>query len=143
MLFAGSSDGRHYLLAQFWVPGDPRAATVGYVQPASGEPELVLKPPVDDDAPVLVLALPPAATATTSTLLVVPRPGTGQVLYGQAASEYRPIDAPSALDGVVLIERRLEAEREGGDRLRLLDGNGRQFFDAEVASLLCGVDGCG
>ena len=142
VLFAGRVDGHRVLLAQLWVPGDDRAATVGYVRPASGQAELVPVPALDDAAPVVVLPLSPSARATTSPLVVGPRPGTGQVLYAERSSEYRPVEADSGFDGVVVVDRPVEAGRVGGDRLRLLDGDSRPSFDGEVASLVCGARGC-
>ena len=94
----------------------------------------------EPDAPVLALLVPAAKGQSTDTLVVVPRPGTGQVLDGEAASEYRPGgEGQDGRDGVVLIDR---APGTKGDVLRLLDGDGQTTFDGPVGNLLCRLDGC-
>lgn len=144
VLFAGGDDaGKRYLLAQMWVRGDTVADTVGYVTRAAGggEPELQLKSRLAFDASVVAMVVSPGTGQTTETLVVVPRPGTGQVLYAADGTTFRPVgQGQDNLDGVVLVDRQPDAQR---DRLRLLDGDGRQFFDDAVFNLLCGVKECG
>lgn len=72
--------------------------------------------------------------------MVVPRPRTGQVLYAEDGTSYRPVgQGQDYLDGVVLVDRSRAAQ---SDQLRLLDGNGERFFDGPVSNLLCRLDGC-
>jgi hypothetical protein len=55
-----------------------------------------------------------------------------------------PAEMPSALDGVALVDRSEAADRGTVvDRLRLLDGDGRQTADTPVAATLCSASGCG
>lgn len=142
VLFAGDDDaGNRYLVGQLWLRGDTDADTVGWVDgPGDAQPELQLKPRVADGAEVVALHVQRAPGQANDTLVVVPRPGTGQVMYAETASEWRPVDMPSNLDGVALVERRPDAQ---GDRLQLLDGHGELFFEDEVTNLLCGVTSCG
>jgi uncharacterized protein YceK len=131
--------GTQYLLAQAWIPGDQTASTVGYLKHADGSEELQLKAPTASDAPVVVLDITDSPATATETLVVVPQPTTGQVLYASSASaSYLPAAADS--QGVFTIARDPNAQ---GDRLRVLDGDGRQTFEGAVASQLCGVSGCG
>ena len=142
-LFGGSDDaGNAYVLLQAWVPGDD-AYTFGYTVRPGGEAVPFLGPKTDPEARVLALLVEAAPGQSVDTLVVVPQPGTGQVLYGEAASELRPVGEGQSFDGVVLVDR---ARGASGDRLRLLDGDGdldAPTFDGLVSDLLCGVRGCG
>lgn len=142
VLFGGDDDaGNAYLLMQAWLEGDD-AYTFGYVTGPGRAPEPVLAPKTDPDQRALALLVAAAPGQTRDTLVVVPRPGTGQVLYGETGPGYRPVgQGQDYLDGVVLIGRQPGAE---GDRLQLLDGDGGEpFFEGAVSSLLCGLKGCG
>jgi hypothetical protein len=130
------------VLLQAWLPGDD-AYTFGYTVRPDGEAVPFLGPKTDPQTPVLALLVQAAPGQSTDTLIVVPRPGTGQVLYGEAAGEYRAVGEGRGVDGVVLVER---APGAAGDRLRLLDADGdldAPFFDGAVEDLLCGLRGCG
>jgi hypothetical protein len=145
VLVAGSDAGRRYLLGQFWVADDTQAETVGIVLAAgpSGRDELQLLRPLTAQAHLAVLALSPAPGAGAARLVVVPQPGTGQVLY-VVGGRATPAEMPSALDGVALVDRSDAAARgQVVDRLRLLDGDGRQTVDTAVDATLCGATGCG
>ncbi|MCU1691188.1 MAG: hypothetical protein JWM64_279 [Frankiales bacterium] len=146
VLFAGTvEDGPGYLLGQFWLRGDAEADTVGVVG-SDEDLEVQTRPPAGERTDVLVLHLPPPRGSGGGGLVVVPRPGTGQVLYSRTGRE-RDASAPEddpALDGVVVLTREDAAERgEVRDTLRLLDGDGRDIGTFPVAELLCGETSCG
>lgn len=141
VLYAGvDAAGTQYLVAQAWISGDQVADTVGYLKHVDGADELQLKARAAADAPIVVLDVTDSpATAASETLVVVPQPTTGQVLYAATASAtFTPANADQS--GVYVIARDPMAQ---GDRLRVLDGDGRQTFEATVASQLCGVTSCG
>ncbi len=145
VLFAGSDDtGRRFLLGQAWDPAasSPVAHTVAYTTGGTGGPEVFLGPPTPAAPPVLATVLCCGTGTTVDTLVVVPQPGTGQVLYASTGSaSFRPVGAgQDALDGVVLVDR---DPRASTDRLRLLDGDGRETATVDVPALLCGARGCG
>jgi hypothetical protein len=78
-------------------------------------------------------------------LVVVPRPGTGQVSYSpHATGAFQPVaNGRSDLDGVALIQRDLQAS---DDRLQVLDGDGnldQPLYEGPVTPLLCGYKECG
>jgi hypothetical protein len=131
--------GTEYLLAQAWISGDQAADTVGYLKHADGTDELQLKARVATGAPLVVLDVAHSPATATETLVVVPQPTTGQVLYAASATaKFAPANADQ--DGVYTIARDPKAQ---GDRLQVLDGDGHQTFEGGVASQLCGVTSCG
>lgn len=147
VLFAGDDAGRRYLLGQFWLPGDQVADTVGVVvRPDQEDPELQLFRPAARNTDVLALHLSPVDGRPGGTLVVVPRPGTGQVLYSRTGRDRDEFayDGGPARGGVVVLSRDEAAERgTAQDRLRLLDGEGAEMGTYRVADLLCGPTSCG
>ena len=143
LLFGGADGaGNAFVLLQAWRVGDD-AHTFGFTARPDGQEVPFLGPKTDQDTPVLAMLVERAPGQSTDTLVVVPEPGTGQVLHGEAGSELRPVGEDQAFDGVVLVDR---APGTSGDRLRLLDGDGdldRPTFDGAVEGLLCGLRGCG
>jgi hypothetical protein len=98
-----------------------------------------LKARVATGAPLVVLDVAHSPATATETLVVVPQPTTGQVLYAASATaKFAPANADQ--DGVYTIARDPKAQ---GDRLQVLDGDGHQTFEGGVASQLCGVTSCG
>ena len=90
------------------------------------------------------------AAGRPEQLVVVPAPGTGQVLYG-GYDDLSPAPMPSELDGVAIVDRLPDAQ---GDVVQLLDGDGQPMTmpraagggpdgQITVQNLLCGVKGCG
>lgn len=140
VLYGGKdAAGTQYLLAQAWISGDQAASTVGYLKHADGSYELQLKTQVAANAPLVVLDVTDSPATATETLVVVPQPTTGQVLYASSPTgKFTPAKADR--DGVFEISRDPKAQ---GVRLQVLDGDGRQTFEGAVASQLCGVTGCG
>lgn len=140
VLYGGAdAAGTQYLLAQAWISGDRAASTVGYLRHADGTYELQLKTQVAANAALVVLDVTDSPATATETLVVVPQPTTGQVLYASGPStKFTP--AASDQDGVFTIARDPMAQ---GDRLQVLDGDGRQTYVGTVASQLCGITSCG
>jgi hypothetical protein len=140
VLYSGvDKAGTEYLLAQAWVSGDQAADTVGYLKHVDGTDELQLKARVATGTPLVVLDVTDSPATATETLVVVPQPTTGQVLYAASGSaKFAPAKADH--EGVYTIARDPKAQ---GDRLRVLDGDGQQTFEGAVASVLCGVTSCG
>ena len=143
-LFLGENDsGQKYVLLQAWTQGG-RAYSFGWIESPGEAPEPVLQPEIAPGTKVLALLLTEVPGSTVDQLVVVPAPGTGQVQYGEAASEWRDVgQGQDHLDGVVIVDRPVDA---AGDKLRIYDGDGDlsapPLFEGEVASLLCGVSGC-
>lgn len=140
VLYAGvDTAGTQYLLAQAWISGDQAASTVGYLKHVDGTVELQLKAQTAADAPLVVLDVTDSPATPTETLVVVPQPTTGQVLYASGpTAKFTP--APADQEGVFTVSRDPRAQ---GDRLQVLDGDGRQTYVGTVASELCGISGCG
>ena len=143
-LFTGSTDGGlRFTFGQAWVAGRP-ADTVGLVV-GGVQDQFFLGSTTPDDPAVLAYLVCCQPGSTVDLLVVVPQPGTGQVLYDDdATGELRPVGTgQDFLDGVVLVDRDPKALT---DRLELLDGDGdldRPSFEGPVASLLCARKGCG
>ena len=143
-LFAGSDDsGLSYVFGQAWMPGG-QAYTVGLTSGGESGAEFFLGPVTDADVQLLAFVTCCAPGTTTDTLVVIPEPGTGQVLYAQSAdADFTPVgEGQDFLDGVVLVDR---DPRATSDRLQLLDGDGdldKPTFTGDVTSLLCGARDC-
>ena len=146
-LFAGKTpSGLRYTMGQAYFSGDDVAYGVSYTTGGVNGPEFFLGKPTDQQAVTLAFVLCCAPGSVRDTLVVVPQPRTGQVLYspnssaafapaGDGAGEYN--------DGVVFIDR---DPRATSDRLELLDGNGNldaPTFRGPVGPLLCGLKDCG
>ena len=144
-LFTADTDGGvRYTFGQAWIGSGP-AYSVGLVTGGESGPQLFLGPVTPADTRVLAFVVCCEPGTTTDTLVVVPEPGTGQVLYAATAdAEPVPVGAgQDVLDGVVLVDR---DPRALDDRLTLLDGDGdlsAPTFVGPVSSLLCGVKECG
>ena len=149
MLFLGSNDpGQRYVVMQAWTAGQP-AQSFGWIETPGRDPEPVLQPPLVEGEQVVAILLTQVPGQTSDELVVVPAPGTGQVLYG-GYDDLTPASMPSELDGVALVDRPYDAQE---DVLRLLDGDGRPLpmpgdvggpsGQVRVFDLLCGVKGCG
>ena len=139
LLYGGTdAAGTQYLLAQAWQPGDSVADTVGFVKHPDGSTELQLNARATATTTVLALDVVDAPAGSHETLVVVPQPTFGQALYAADGSHFVPV--ANNQDGVVVIARDPKASN---DKLRLLDGDGKTFFDGAVLKLLCGLSGCG
>jgi hypothetical protein len=133
VLYAGPSHaGSDVVLTQMWVAGDAVADTVGF---AGGE--LQLKSRVSANADVLAMFVG-GTSSSSEQVVVLPRPAFGQALFAADGLHFVPV--ASNQDGVVEISHSLKGPN---DKLRLLDGDGKTFFDDAVMKLLCGVTSCG
>lgn len=140
VLYAGvDTAGTQYLLAQAWISGDQAASTVGYLKHVDGTVELQLKAQTAADAVLVVLDVTDSPATAAETLVVVPQPTTGQVMYASGPTG-KFVPAPADQEGVFTVSRDPRAQ---GDRLQVLDGDGVQTYEGTVASELCGVSGCG
>ncbi len=141
ILVAGEDDAKNvYVFGQAWAAGQP-AQSFGLVRNGRGE-ETPLLGAVTTSETVLAFAIPAGVGQSTETIAVAFNASVvASVLYGAAASEYRAVGAGQDLSsGVVLVERDPRAQ---GDKLKLADSAGTTVFEGEVASLLCGIKGCG
>lgn len=142
LLFGGSDDtGREFAFLQAWRLGQD-AQTVGLVT-GGGQPDVPFLGPVLDRGPAVLAFVVPAGTGQdTDTLVVLPEPAAGQVLYAPDATS-EPAPVTPAGDGAWLVER---STRPGDDQLLVLDGDGdldAPVFRGSVLPLLCGAKGCG
>ncbi|MBW3641083.1 MAG: hypothetical protein KY451_14830 [Actinobacteria bacterium] len=139
VLVTGNNDpGQRYTVLQAWVTGQP-AQVFGWVESPGRDPEPQLRPVTEPGTAAVAILLTEIPGRTTDELVVVPRPGTGEVLYKTSATaQGRPVTV-DGLDGVALVDRELGAE---GDSIVLLDGDGKQTFERPVSDLLCGETGC-
>jgi hypothetical protein len=139
VLYGGvDAAGTQYLLAQAWLPGDTSADTVGYLKHSDGSVEPQLLARLDVSTAVAALDVTDVPLGGNETLVVVPQPTTGQVLYAADGKIFKPVNGDQS--AVVLISR---AAGASSDRLRVLDGDGKTTFNGSVSSLLCGVSSCG
>ncbi len=141
-LFNSDTDaGVRYTIGQAWNEGGDAHTVVLSLGGTQGE-DFLLGPKTDPDAQVVAALLCCQPGSTVDSLIVIPVPGTRQVLYAPTPDGApQPVGAgQDYLDGVVDIDRELDAQ---GDRLRLLDGEGDALFDGNVFNLLCGLKGCG
>ncbi|MCU1587994.1 MAG: hypothetical protein JWN31_1487 [Frankiales bacterium] len=144
-LFLGDTGkGEGFTVGQAWFEGDTKAYGVSYTINVSpdGTSAFFIGPPTPANPTVLAFSVPNLA-GMSDLLVVVPQPNTGQVLYDDGAGAFRPITGQDQRDGVVLIDRSVNATN---DRLELLDGNGdmgHPTFEGPVAPLLCGIKECG
>ena len=118
---------------------------MGYTTGGANGPELFIGRQTAVQTPVVALVAAGAAGSTTDLLVLVPRPGTGQVLYSpDATSAFVPVaSGRSDLDAVGLVERDRKALQ---DRVEILDGDGnpdKPLYKGPVGRLLCGVKECG
>ena len=142
-LFSGDNDpGQAYAVLQAWVDGQ-RAQVFGWIETPGREPEAQLRPLTDPGTPLVALLLTEIPGRTTDELVLVPQPGTGEVLYRSGpGAELRPVTV-DGLDGIALVDRAPGAE---GDEVVLLDGDGdldAPTAEVPVRELLCGEKGCG
>ena len=142
---ARTTAGTRYTLGQAWFPGDRSAIDVSYRVGGPGGSEFFLGTPTPAAPAVLAWVVTGAGASSTDLLVVVPRPGTGQVSYSpNATSAFRPVGSGrSNLYPVGLVDR---DPRASADRIQVLSGDGnldRPLYRGPVLPLLCGSKGCG
>lgn len=139
VLYAGVDPaGTQYLLAQVWQTTGQLADTVGFVKHQDGTTELQLKSRIAAGATVVAMDVVDSPAGSTETLVVVPQPAFGQALYAADGSHFAPVTSDQ--DGIVVIQR---DPRASSDTVRLLDGDGKTFFEGAIFTLLCGATSCG
>lgn len=142
-LYVDRVDGVAFTTGQAWFDGSDNAYTVSYAVGPDNVPQFFLGP-VTPTAP-WGLAFLISGIPGHDLLVVVPRPGIGQVSYSAHASGgFDPVaNGRSDLDGIGLVERGLNAF---DDRLEVLDGDGNMdhpLYRGPVTPLLCGLKDCG
>jgi hypothetical protein len=142
-LYTDQVDGVSFTVGQAWFDGDDQAYTVSYAVASDNVPQFFLGPVTPTNPWGLAFVVD--GMQTYQLLVVVPKPGSGQVQYAaHATGSFRPVpDGASYQDGVALIQRDLQAS---DDRLQTLDGNGdldHPLFEGRVTPLLCGLKECG
>ena len=140
-----TTSGVRYTVGQAWFTGDPTAIGVSFATGGTNGPAFFLGRATPADPALLAFVIDSLPGATTDLLVVVPRPGTGQVSYAATATgRFTPeASGRSDLNGVGLIDRSRTAS---GDRLEILDGDGnldKPLYRGPVTPLLCGQKGCG
>jgi hypothetical protein len=145
-LFVGDTDsGVRFTVGQAWIQGDSTALTVSYATGGTNGPELFVGKAVEQHPWGIAYLIASLPGTDVDLLVVVPRPGVGQVSYDDDASgAFRPVaSGRSDLNGVALVDRSTTA---GNDRLEVLEGDGNldnPLYRGPVAPLLCGVKECG
>ena len=142
-LYVSQVGGVSFTVGQAWFDGDDQAYTVSYAVAADNVPQFFLGPVTPKDPWGLAFVVD--GMQTYQLLVVVPRPGTGQISYAPHASgAFQPWTTGNAdADAVALIHRDLQAS---DDRLQVLDGDGNldhPLYEGPVTALLCGLKECG
>lgn len=130
VLYRDRSPDGALIVAQMWRDG-ARSAVVFCLLERPGSSSSVVTSATRQGVPAVVILLP--GTNGLDTLVVIPRPGTGQVLYSPSPGAAFAPPPPGSGEDVVRLSRPHGAK---GGRLRLLDGDGRQTWQGTVASLL-------
>jgi hypothetical protein len=145
-LYVGATDsGVRYTFGQAWFRGDQQAYTVSLATGGTHGDVFFLGPVTPKQPWGLAFLLGDLPGTSTDLLVVVPRPGTGQLSYApHATGSFTPIaNGRSDLDGIGYVTRAKDAT---DDRLQSLDGDGnldRPLYEGPVAPLLCGLRECG
>jgi hypothetical protein len=143
-LFHTTHHGLTVTVGQAWKDGE-LAYDVGYTTGGANGVELFIGQQTAMQTPVVALAAAGTAGSTTDLLVLVPRPGTGQVLYSpDATTAFAPVaSGRSDIDAIGLVERDRKALQ---DRVEILDGDGnldKPLYKGAVALLLCARKECG
>jgi hypothetical protein len=144
-LYDGSVSGVHYTIGQAYYDGDTKAHTFGYVTGGSGGAQAFYGPATPMDTDLIALLVDGIPGSSTDLLVLVPRPGTGQLSYSpDGTTRFQAVaSGRSDLNGVGLVDRSKTAT---ADRIEQLDGDGnidRPIYRGPVAPFLCGDKGCG
>jgi hypothetical protein len=142
-LYVDRVDGVSFTVGQAWFDGDDKAYTVSYAVASDNVPQFFLGPVTPTDPWGLAFVV--EGMQTYQLLVVVPRPGVGQVSYApHATGSFTAVaSGRSDLNGIALVQRDLQAS---DDRLQVLDGDGdldHPLYQGPVMPLLCGLKECG
>lgn len=140
-LYDGEVKGVRYTIGQGWYDGDTAARTFGFT--STGQVFLGPQTPMDTDLIALLVDSIPGSS--TDLLVLVPRPGTGQLSYSpDATTAFSPVaSGRSDLNGVGLVDR---APTASTDRIEQLDGDGNldhPIYRGPVQPFLCAAKECG
>jgi hypothetical protein len=140
-LYDGEVKGIRYTIGQAYYDGDTKAHTFGYT--TTGQVFLGPDTPMDTDLIALLVDSIPGST--TDLLVLVPRPGTGQLSYSpDATTPFTAVaSGRSDLNGIGLVDRSRTAS---GDRIEQLDGDGNldhPIYRGPVQPYLCADKECG
>jgi hypothetical protein len=143
-LFVDGVDGTSFTTGQAWFTDGSSAYTVSYSVGPDNVPQFFLGRVTPSDPWGLVFHIT-GMGQPHDLLVVVPRPGVGQISYApHATGAFVPVaDGRSDLEGVAEIPRDLNAT---DDRLQVLDGDGNldnPLYRGPVQPLLCGLKDCG
>jgi hypothetical protein len=144
-LFDGVTHGVRYTIGQAYYDGDSRAHTFGYTTGGTSGPQAFLGPETPMDTELVALLVDSIPGSSTDLLVLVPRPGTGQLSYApDATTKQMPVaSGRSDLNGIGLVDR---SKTASNDRIEQLDGDGnmdRPIYRGPVAPFLCAAKGCG
>jgi hypothetical protein len=136
---AATTSGVRYTIGQAWITGDTTATTVSYATGGTTGAVLRTYPSTSNTAYGIAALLTDLPGSTTDLLVVVPRPGVGQVSWSPSSTgAFQPVaSGRSDLNGIALIDR---AMNETNDRLEVLDGDGNidhPVYRGPVTALLC------
>ena len=146
LLYAGDTDSRvSFVLGQVWKEGDAAAHTFAYAEGGTNGPQVFLGTATPMAAQLVAAVIDSLPGTTTDLLVLVPRPGTGQLSYSpDATTPFAPVaNGRSDLDGVGLVDRSTTATN---DPVEQLDGDGNldnPIYRGPIAPYLCGDKECG
>jgi hypothetical protein len=140
-LFDGLVSGVRYTVGQAYYDGDTKAHTFGYTTAG----QVYLGPVTPMDTQLVALLVDSIPGSSTDLLVLVPRPGTGQLSYSpDATTKFAPVaSGRSDLNGVGLVDR---SKTAANDRIEQLDGDGNldnPIYRGPVQPFLCGDKECG
>ena len=140
-LYDGEVKGVRYTIGQAYYDGDTRAHTFGYTTTG----QVFLGPETPMDTQLIALLVDSIPGSSTDLLVLVPRPGTGQLSYSpDATTKFTAVaSGRSDLNGIGLVERSKTATT---DRIEQLDGDGNldnPIYRGPVQPFLCAEKECG
>jgi hypothetical protein len=143
-LFSTTHHGLTVTVGQAWKNGE-LAYDVGYATGGANGPELFIGRKTVLQTPVVAFNAAGATGSGKDLLVLVPRPGTGQVSYSpDATAAFSAVaSGRSDIDAVGLVDRDPKAQQ---DRVEILDGDGNRdkpLYRGGAAALLCGAKECG
>lgn len=139
-----TESGVRYTVGQAWIPGDSTAYDVSWAQDRTNPPVFHQWAATPASPSALAFVLRIASTFSSDLLVVIPRPGVGQVSYSPDANTAFSAVASgrSDLNAVALVPR---AAGQPADRLEVLRGDGNAsapLYRGPVTGLLCGAASC-
>jgi hypothetical protein len=145
VVFASHKGSVSYLGGQIWRRGDSLAHTFAYAEGGTNGAQVFYGKVTPTNADLVAFVIDSIPGSGTDLLVLVPRPGTGQLSYSpDATTAFSPIaNGRSDLNGVGLVERSTTA---ANDRVEQLDGDGNldnPIYRGPIAPFLSGDKECG